>query len=336
MSGNGMKLSLEGRLSGQDGTASSRSGGTGIFREAVNSTGTGIAQQMDLGVSFINSAIFSTDYWAPTEVGSDQIGATFTHAVSERTFYEIRANRFASRYDTRPGRLRDTTVAVRFGGVGFDEAPFGFQPEPTFGVDGMRTGVGMSNARDTSRVTVYNFKADATSQLNRIMQVKTGAELNVTNSNVNYGRFDAFLPSFNNVPELWDETPVRGALYGQTKLEFNGMIANLGLRFDYFHAGGQWYDFEPFTSAFSAQTDPLAAIDTLLTTEDTQRITTLSPRLGVSFLSRRSLNSISTTGISAHCLILKTSTSLTTEQSPDALHGLQTRITLSRKRSPMK
>ena len=275
--GNGMKLSIEGRLGGQDGTSSSTAGQPGIFRSAG-----GIADQLDNGVSYINSRIFSTDYWAPTAVRSDQIGATFTHALSDKTFYELRANRFGSRYDTNPGPLRDTTAVVSFGGVGFDEAPFGFQPNPTFGVDGMRTGVGMSNARDTSRVTVYNFKADVTSQLTRLMQVKTGAELNVTDSDVNYGRYDAYLPTANYLAQ-WNETPVRGALYGQTKLEFNGMIANLGLRADYFNAGGQWYVFDQFDPAFSSQTDPLAAIDTLLTTEDTKQIVALSPRLGVSF-----------------------------------------------------
>ena len=33
--------------------------------------------------------------------------------------------------------------------------------------------------------------------------------------------------------------PTQAAAYAQTKLEFQGMIANLGLRLDYFHAGGE-------------------------------------------------------------------------------------------------
>ncbi|GAB5537350.1 MAG: hypothetical protein Rubg2KO_35990 [Rubricoccaceae bacterium] len=275
--GDGMKLSVEGRLGGQDGTSASRSGGTGLFRSS-----SGIASTLGNVPVVADSRIFSSDYYNPTEVRTNQLGATFTHAVSEKTFYEIRANRFGSLYDTRLGAARDTNAVVFFGGVGFDEAPFGYEQESTFGIGGIRIGAGMSNARDTSRVAVYNIKGDVTSQLNRFMQVKTGIELNVTDSNVNYGRFDAVLPSFNNI-RSWNETPVRGALYGQTKLEFNGMIANLGLRADYFHAGGQWYEFDPFDPAFSSKTDPIAAIDTLLVTEDTQRILTLSPRLGVSF-----------------------------------------------------
>ncbi|MEO0560200.1 MAG: TonB-dependent receptor, partial [Bacteroidota bacterium] len=254
--GNGMKVSVEGRIGTEAGTAASRFGNPGIFRSA-----SGIAGNLSR-VSFINSRIFSTDYWAPTEVNSNQFGATFTHAVNQNSFYEIRFNRFASRYDTNPGPLRDTTVVQTFGGVGFDEAPFGFQPNPSTGVDGMRMGVGMSNARDTSRVVVYNARADYTSQLTQIFQVKTGVELNVTDSQVNYGSFDAFLQSSNFIAS-WNRSPIRGAAYAQSKLELNGMIANLGLRLDYSDAGGEWYEFDVFDQALAGGgSDPIAGLDT--------------------------------------------------------------------------
>ncbi len=270
----GMKLTLEGLRGRTTGTSISRAGQPGMFRSAFS-----IASQLTR-VSFIDSRIYSTDYWTPTEVNNAMGGAKLTHSLSPATFYEIRFNAFRSNYDTNPGRLRDETPVVFFGGVGFDEAPFGFQPKPTFGVDGMRTGVGMSNARDTSLVTAYNIKADLTSQLNRFLQFKTGIEYNLTDSKVNYGRYDVFLPSGNSHSE-WDRTPVRGAAYAQSKLEFAGMITNLGLRLDYFHAGGDWYVFDPFSVAFSARFAP--GIDTLLTQAPTRRIFALSPRMGVSF-----------------------------------------------------
>ena len=270
----GMKLSLEGLRGRITGTAASRSGQPGIFRSA-----SGIAGAMSR-VSFIDTRIFATDYWTPTKVNNLMGGAKFTHSLGPATFYEVRFNAFRSKYDTNPGRLRDETPVAFFGGVGFDEAPFGFQPKPDFGVDGMRTGVGMSNARDSSLVTVFNFKADLTSQLNRFLQIKTGLEYNLTDSRVNYGRYDAFLPSGNS-HSVWNRRPARGAAYAQSKLEFAGMIANLGLRLDYFHAKGDWYLFDPFSFAFSARFAP--QIDTLLVQQPTKRIFTLSPRLGVSF-----------------------------------------------------
>lgn len=270
----GMKLSLEGMLAETEGTSSSRVGQPGLFDSAGE-----IAGNMSR-VSFIDTRIFATDYWAPSSIGRSMLGGKFTHTLGQNTFYEVRFTRFASAYDTNPGERRDTSTAITIGGVPFNEAPFGFSPEPSFGVAGMRMGVGMSNARDTSRVTVYNLKADLTSQLNRYFQVKSGFEYNLTNSRENSGTFDEFLRS-SNYQQQWDREPVRGAAYGQGKLEFKGMIANMGLRLDYFHAGGEWFDFDPFTSAFSAAAADIR--DSLLTQEPTDHILNLSPRLGVSF-----------------------------------------------------
>jgi outer membrane receptor protein involved in Fe transport len=269
-----MKLNLEGLSGRADGTASSRAGAPGVFRSPFS-----IASQLSR-VSFIDTRIFSTDYWTPTSIKTLMLGAKFTHLLNANTFYEVRASAFDSKYDTNPGALRDETPVQFFGGVGFDEAPFGFQPKPSFGVGGMRTGVGMSNSRDSSRVTDYTLKADLTSQLNRFMQVKTGLEYSLSDTRVNYAQFDEFLRS-NNSNSRWEETPARGALYGQAKLEFQGMIANVGLRVSYFGPGGEWWVYEPFTPAFSAVNS--GGIDTLLVRASTESQLDFSPRLGVSF-----------------------------------------------------
>ena len=276
----GMKLSLEGRLGRSEGTGASRSGQPGFFRSPV-----GIAANLS-SASFIDSRIFSGDYWGPSSVDYNQVGATFTHSPSATSFYQLRLNRFASHYDTNPGRLRDLAPIVEFGGVGFNEAPFGYMPSPSDGVDGMRMGVGMSNSRDSSRTAAYTIQGDYTNQLNRFLEVKAGLEYAVTDSDINYARIDSFLTS-SNFRVTWDRSPARGAAFAQTKLEFQGMIANTGLRVDYAHAGGKWYNFTAFDPAFGGfpleNGEPEPALDTLLTTESTRRIVTLSPRLGVSF-----------------------------------------------------
>lgn len=276
----GMKLSVEGRLGESAGTGASRSGQPGFFRSS-----TGIARNLS-SVSFIDSRIFSGDYWGPSEVAYNQLGATFNHAPTATSVYEIRFNRFASTYDTNPGRLRDRTPVVSFGGVGFDEAPFGWSPSPSDGVDGMRMGVGMSNSRDSSSTVVYSVQGAYTNQLNRFLEVKTGLEYALTQSDINYAQVDSFLTG-SNFRVTWDREPVRAAAFAQSKLEFQGMIANLGLRLDYSHAGGFWYDFGTFEPAFGGlplvNGEPEPALDTLLTTAPTRRILNLSPRLGVSF-----------------------------------------------------
>jgi hypothetical protein len=274
--GSGMKLIVEGIRGRSTGTNNNNAGLPGIFRSPES-----IGEVMNR-VSFIDTRIFATDYWAPTAITRTSLGAKFTHVLSPSTFYEATLSRFASSYETHPGRGRDTSRVFLFGNNYYvDEGPFGFEPRPAFGIgSGMRSGVGMSNSRDSSEVAVYSAKIDFSSQLGRFNQIKTGVELVYTDNNVNYASVDQFLPSGRSRSQ-WHTFPKRGAFYIQDKLEFQGMIANLGLRLDYSHAGGQWYVYDPYSNAFSSARS--LGLDTLLQKEPTKRIFNLSPRLGVAF-----------------------------------------------------
>lgn len=270
----GMKLSIESMFGQISSTSASQGGAPGYFRSA-----SGIASNTSR-LSFIDARLFSDFYWAPTQVNSFMLGSRFTHTLSANTYYDIRFTRFQSSYDTNPGAFRDTTTHVVIGGVPFDQAPFGYYDLPTEGVDGMRMSIGMSTGRDTSRVTTWNVKGDLTSQLNRYLQAKTGFEVNLTESNVRYGRFDPYLPSTNDL-NMWDRTPMRVGLYGQTRLELQGMVVNTGLRLDYSQPGDEWYDYDDFTDAFGE--GAVEQLDTSLTRVSIDPQLSLSPRLSVSF-----------------------------------------------------
>jgi hypothetical protein len=271
----GMKVMIDGLFGETTGTNNSRSGLGGVFKSPVS-----IVDDMNR-VSFIETRIFAPDYWAPTTIKRNSIGAKFTHVLNPTTFYEAIISRFESSYDTNPGRLRDTSRVYQFGENFFtDEAPFGFQPAPSDGINGMRMGVGMSNSRDTSKITVYNAKFDITSQIDKYNQLKAGLQITYTQNNTNYGTFDEFLPSGNSQSK-WNTEPVRGALYVQDKLEFEGMIANVGIRLDYFDPGGEWFVYDPFTEAFKAVNIP--GVDSLLEKSAVTKQLTISPRVGISF-----------------------------------------------------
>ena len=49
----------------------------------------------------------------------------------------------------------------------------------------------------------------------------------------------------------WNRDPIQGAAYAQGKLEFGGMIANIGVRLDYFDANTEWWQFTPYDQALS-------------------------------------------------------------------------------------
>ncbi len=272
--GPGMKLSIDGLYSRETGTGASQAGNPGFFVSPG-----GIASAMDR-VSFIDTRIYASDYWAPTERVSSNIGAEFTHSLTDNTFYEIQINNYFSRNSTNPGDFRDTSPAVTIGGVDFDEAPFGFFESTSFGVaSGMRMGIGMSTSRDSSEVSDLTIRGSITSQVDRVNLVKAGFEFARTRSRVNYGSFDRNLQA-GRTRSVWDTTPIRFSAYVQDKLEFRGMIANVGLRFTYSDPNIEWYDYEPYTQLFAPGN--ASALDTAATSDVKPQVVLL-PRLGVSF-----------------------------------------------------
>lgn len=270
----GMKLSIDGLYNRQTGTGASQSGNPGFFISP-----SGIAGSMSQ-VSYIDSRIFASDYWAPTMERIANIGAQFTHTLSNNTFYEIKISNLWTANDTNPGSYRDTSDVINIGGVWFDEAPFGFYDANSEGIGtGMRMGVGMSTSRDTSRASTLTVSAAITSQVNRNNQVKAGLEFIRTRSQINYGSFDKALQQ-GRTRSVWDTTPIRMAAFVQDKLEFGGMIANLGLRLTYSDPNISWYDYNKFSDIFSSQA--YSSLDTVSTKDVTPQVV-LQPRLGISF-----------------------------------------------------
>jgi hypothetical protein len=271
----GMKVTVEGMLGRSTGTNDNNSGLAGTYTSPSS-----IAQNMTI-VSYIDSRIFSNDYWAPTQTDYTMVGAKVSHVLNPTTFYDASIHVFRSKYSTNPDRLRDTSRIYLFGNSYLvDEAPFGFQPQPSTGITGLRMGVGWSNSRDSSVVANWTAKFDLTSQLDKYNQFKGGVEFVYTDNDVNYRSVDVYLPSGRST-STWHTFPKRGSAYLQDKLEFEGMIANIGLRLDYLDPGGKWYVYGPFDRAFTG--DLSLGIDTLLQKVSTKKNVTLSPRLGVAF-----------------------------------------------------
>ena len=271
-----MKLMVQGMIGKQLGTNNNNAGLPGLFQSP-----TSIVSNMDR-VSYIDARIYSNDYWAPSTISMYNLGGKFTHVITPSTFYEVSVNQQQYKYSTSPGRLRNTYRIYTFGGVKTDEGPFGFYPSlPTTGIgSGLRMSIGFSNSRDKSELTSFSTRFDITSQMNQYNNVKAGLEVVYTDNNVNYGSVDEYLPSGRSRSK-WRTFPIRGALYIQDKLEFEGMIANIGLRMDYSDPSGYWYDFGPYNKAFSSELS--LGLDTILAHIETKRNISFSPRIGVAF-----------------------------------------------------
>lgn len=229
------------------------------------------------------SMIFGEDVYSINDTKRYLLGGSFTHTLNKNTFYEVHVSRFHTSYDSHPSRRRSLATVKTIGpGYKLDEAPFGWTSDGTSSIgSGLRLGGHWARARDTSRVSVWNAKVDFTKQLNRVQQLKAGIELIFNDLNMNFRSDDSVIVHLQRSRQKWEQNPMQGAAYVQNKLEFKGMIANVGLRLDYFDPRGEWYVYSAFDRSFTAKGN--ATRNEVLQTTTTEKQVTLSPRLGVSF-----------------------------------------------------
>lgn len=91
-------------------------------------------------------------------------------------------------------------------------------------------------AADSSYSQSGNLRGDITSQWGEHHQFEAGFEFRYNQLKVNSGTWMQSEESWT--PDTWqyfDARPIEGGLYAQDKLEFEGMIATIGLRADFFH-----------------------------------------------------------------------------------------------------
>ena len=164
---------------------------------------------------------------------------TLTHSLSPKTFYEVRVGRSTTTWDTTGIYLGDANNNGKK------------DPGETFGVPTVTTlprkdadgwffvdrEVAMWIDSDRKR---WSFKADLSSQLTKGNFVKTGLELITYNAYFQQwaarSTTDHWISFYSGGDEPWKvgspAKPIRGAFYVQDKMEFEGMIVNVGLRLD--------------------------------------------------------------------------------------------------------
>ena len=321
----GMKLSLQGMKGTERGiNTRQNSADVQVYNGDIPSYpwwGTG-ADMVD-DINRRGRILFSDGAFALANIDHVMLGATFTHTLSQSTFYEVNLQNLSSKYRSHFPNLRDGSYVENsqffpvpytnnfgrltpageknrdqltcFGGKSdingdglvtpycVGEEPFGFLGQGGNLLGGAETTGGhWVKTRDTSDVSVFTGRFDLTSQVNRVLQIKTGAELIISDFELNYERVNLALIG----PEAEEDypfsrQPIQGAAYAQGKLEFQGMIANLGVRVDFFDANTAWWVAEnPYDQAFRLRVKEL---DELLKKEDPAAQVYVSPRVGISF-----------------------------------------------------
>ncbi|OGG46165.1 MAG: hypothetical protein A3F84_26155 [Candidatus Handelsmanbacteria bacterium RIFCSPLOWO2_12_FULL_64_10] len=187
-----------------------------------------------------------------------------THTVAPKTFYEIRFS--ASR------SLQDSINApTETGAVRKDKDNW------------FNLGTRAANWEVFDRLR-FTFKSDLSSQVSQGHFIKTGFD--ITFYKTWWTRREDLSALGTNVLFLGADRdmgkpvrPIQGAFYAQDKMEFQGMVVNLGLRLDYFSPRVKWpVDTGLYSTAYSQyyttrKLTPLEKVDTHWV---------LSPRLGIS------------------------------------------------------
>jgi outer membrane receptor protein involved in Fe transport len=269
------KLSFTGFYNEVSATASSRGGYSGYLSDTYD-----VAYAVASGDWTTSSRIWTDNYWSKTKVYANYYSLKYTEMVNAGTYFEVLGKINTKKYRTGPGAIRDTSsVYELFPGYFVDEGPVGFFEDFASGIDGMGMGGAFSTGRDSSEMVSFSLKADFASQLNQHHQFKTGLEFIYDDLYMNFGSYLKPLPSGNYWTE-YRRHPYRMTAYIQDKLEYEGMIATLGLIGEYINANGTWYDVHAYDATFYSTSYIPGDTEVKKSTVKPQLY--LSPRLGIS------------------------------------------------------
>jgi len=222
--------------------------------------------------------------YGPHDVWRGMQGIAFDHVLSPSTFYNIRISHVHEKnHCAHNVELRDQTTVRYFGSQAQDMSPYGAMQwgGPLLMVGGMYYGAHSAGAIELSGSHSINAKFDITSQVDRYNQVKAGFMFVYDDLDTHWEHVRWESPTDNYLVQ-WEHFPYRMGAYVQDKLEFEGMIANFGLRMDYNQPNTDWYDIEsdPYNKYFKKEYK--AVFKSVMPRKEAEGQIKISPRLGVS------------------------------------------------------
>ena len=217
----------------------------------------------------------------------------FTHQLNSKTFYELKYQNMVStyKYGVRDVDDRDGDGDVmEFLNWDFDgEGPYYQDREREDNI--WWTGGDDPGYRDQLSV-VNKLKFDLESQLNQNHQVRGGFEfthnnMDVTNiswSQIETNPVDTSYSRTYFRTDIWSEDNIDFGMYVQDKMEFKGLVALVGLRYDYFNPSG-FGDPVLYPADF---TNPFEMVDSngvpiLVDPLEAKPTHQISPRFGISY-----------------------------------------------------
>lgn len=199
-----------------------------------------------------------------------QLYGKVTHVLNERSFYEVTVSYLKDRMDRsdREHRIADSLWLP---------SVISMHPRYTLQAYAHKWTKLFSQS--------YQIKGDYTNQLTQAHNIKSGFTFKL--NDFNYETYSAVAGARENMVNVFDGNPYEGNVYVQDKIEFSGMIVNIGIRGDFFNqnrnAPKNMFDPLAFQLATPGH-DPgeLLGIPGTPETERTQLQIAIAPRLGIS------------------------------------------------------
>jgi len=228
-----------------------------------------------------NTVVYMPGYYSPGNIIRKMFGLKFTHSLSPTTFYEAAIHYKDAKHDVYQMTDRNLDkIYEPVPGYFVDEAPWGYYGYSVNNpIPGMDLGGWMNLGRDKSQNSTLDINFDITTALDRRNQLKTGIIFTYNDFGIVSGTFSPSMSTWTR-SMIYDVFPYRIGAYVQDKLEFEGFIANLGVRLDYTYANSDVYDLEPFDDFFKAGNGQ--NIEGQAPTKPAESYWSLSPRLGIS------------------------------------------------------
>jgi outer membrane receptor protein involved in Fe transport len=218
------------------------------------------------------------------------------HALSNSTFYTVQGSYNINDYKQYLYPLLDASgnEVDFYAGMSLDglHADPRYQPDYKSNVAANYTFMagGTLNSHYYQRSQTYGAKFDITSQINNNHEVKFGAQykyhvldyenFSILRDSVRYIK-PTIAPLNTAYHDSYQKKPVEFSAYIQDKMEFDKLIVNVGLRYDYFDANSKYstdiYNPSPNNPNLPSTVDPTKLL------ADSPSKHQFSPRIGLSF-----------------------------------------------------
>jgi outer membrane receptor protein involved in Fe transport len=202
-----------------------------------------------------------------------QLGVRFSHTLSDNTFYDLKLSRLSTIYSdgspvTEPSGYSGDYSKIIWGK--YDKTP-----------DQFNVGAIDDDYR-REKTSTLSFDGSITSQVTNDHQIMAGLQANYYTIDVSNRTNIRSDETERN--EFYNAKPFEVGIYGQDKMEFEGMIANVGIRWDLWNQNVEYYKdlFSPFRY-YTNDSGMFVYDKNKAPREKTPTLGRLQPRIGISF-----------------------------------------------------